>query len=95
MQTHPAFSVAVDRRATGAGSVTGHAAAAVPPPGSASSHDHIRGGTFAVNPLRPQEAIDLFRPFRALYFGARHKPRATHWPSLARPSGRYLIRKIP
>jgi hypothetical protein len=64
-------------------------------PNPASSHDNIRGGNFSAYPLRPEETIDFFRPFRALYFGERYKPRTTHWPSLSRPPGRHLIRKIP
>jgi hypothetical protein len=97
MQQPPAFPkvAPVDSWATSWGNVLGIVAGPGSTPDPVSSHENIRGGTFpAANPLRPEEAIDLFRPFRALYFGAR-KPRATHWTSLARPTGRRLIRRIP
>ncbi len=64
-------------------------------PDAAGSRENRRGGSFAATPSRlAGPDLDLFRPFRALYFGGP-KPRVTHWPSLARPVGRYLVRKIP
>jgi hypothetical protein len=97
MQPHPAFPKVkpVDSWATSWGNVMGIVAGPGSTPDPVSSHENIRGGAFApAQPLSPEGTTDLFRPFRALYFSPRTKPRTTHWPSLARPVGRRYIRKI-
>ena len=95
MQPHPTFPQVkpVDSWATSWANVMGVVIGEGAKPDPVSSHENIRGGAFIAARSSPEETIDMFHPFRALYFGAR-TPRPTHWPSLARPVGRRLIRKI-